>query len=135
MASVDDAQENAVLAINGGSSSIKFALYSGAETTARTLHGKIERIGVAGTTLTATFAGQDATVTAKLPAGDFAAVIRFLMQWLEERQVLRTVVAVGHRVVHGLMHTAPERITAQLLNDLHGVIPCDPEHLPAEIQL
>ncbi len=134
MAGVDDADKNAVLAINGGSSSIKFALFAGADGAQRKLHGKIERIGGAGSTLTAS-AGQEPPVTAELPAGDFAAAIQFLIQWLEGRQVLKTVVAVGHRVVHGLQHTAPERITSRLLNDLRAAIPCDPEHLPAEIQL
>ena len=45
-----------VLAINGGSSSIKFALYTMGDAPQRRLQGKVERIGLRGTTLPATFA-------------------------------------------------------------------------------
>ena len=42
---------------------------------------------------------------------------------------------MGHRVVHGMQHTAPELVTQELLNDLRRIIPCDPDHLPGEIEL
>ena len=41
-----------VLAINGGSSSIKFALYAAAESPVHLLSGKIERIGLPDAVLT-----------------------------------------------------------------------------------
>ncbi|HTY92663.1 MAG TPA: acetate/propionate family kinase [Steroidobacteraceae bacterium] len=124
--------QGSILAINGGSSSIRFALFAAGNITERTLSGKIDRIGLPGTTLTATTAA--APVTA-LPAGDFPSSIRFLLDWLDERQALDGVVAVGHRVVHGMRHAAPERVTPQLLAQLRGLIAYDPEHLPAEIRL
>jgi acetate kinase len=124
-----------ILAINGGSSSIKFALFAAADVGQRGLHGKIERIGGQGTVLTATQAAGAAPTSEPLPKGDFSAAIDFLLQWLEHRGSLQTVVAVGHRVVHGLQHSAPERITTALLAELRGVIPYDPEHMPAEIRL
>jgi len=40
-----------ILTINGGSSSIKFAIYKAAEPLKRRLHGKIDRIGLSGTNL------------------------------------------------------------------------------------
>jgi hypothetical protein len=40
-----------VLSINAGSSSIRFAVYGGGEPPAKLLDGKIERIGLDGTTL------------------------------------------------------------------------------------
>src|ERR1039457_312946 len=43
--------------------------------------------------------------------------------------------AVGHRVVHGMKHTAPEVVTQELLDELHRIRPYDPEHLPREIEL
>jgi len=43
--------ETYILTINGGSSSIKFALYLNDGSFSRSLHGKIERIGLSGTTL------------------------------------------------------------------------------------
>ena len=45
-------EEPSVLAINGGSSSIKFALYQTGEPLERRLYGKVDRIGLSGTNLT-----------------------------------------------------------------------------------
>jgi acetate kinase len=129
------AAEQTVLALNGGSSSIKFALFCAHDVTQRRLHGKIDRIGIAGTTLTAVAAGQAAAITQQVPTGDFAAAIDVLIDWLEGRKTFAAVIAIGHRVVHGMQRTAPERISAAVLDELRAVIPYDPEHLPAEIQL
>ena len=41
-----------ILTINGGSSSIKFALYQVGEPLKRGLYGKVDRIGLSGTNLT-----------------------------------------------------------------------------------
>ena len=128
------AAEQTVLALNGGSSSIKFALFNARDLTQRRVHGKIDRIGIAGTTLTAVAAGQTAT-TQPVPTGDFAAASDVLIDWLERRRTFAAVIAIGHRVVHGMQRTAPERISAAVLDELRAVIPYDPEHLPAEIQL
>ena len=38
-----------ILSINGGSSSIKFALYQGGAALKRGLYGKVDRIGLSGT--------------------------------------------------------------------------------------
>ena len=46
-----------------------------------------------------------------------------------------SVKAVGHRVVHGMKHSEPERITPELLDELHRIMPYDPDHLPLEIEL
>lgn len=127
--------EQTVLALNAGSSSIKFALFSAADIAHRRLHGKIDRIGIAGTTLTAVAEGLSAAITKKVPTGDFAASIEVLIDWLESRKAFATVIAVGHRVVHGMQRSAPERVTRAALEQLRAVIPYDPEHLPAEIQL
>jgi acetate kinase len=38
-------------------------------------------------------------------------------------------------VVHGMTHSEPERITSELLDELHRITPYDPDHLPLEIEL
>jgi acetate kinase len=43
--------------------------------------------------------------------------------------------AVGHRIVQGMEHTSPEKITNKLLNQLKAISAYDPEHLPSEIKL
>jgi acetate kinase len=42
---------------------------------------------------------------------------------------------VGHRVVHGMMHSEPEQVTPELIDELHRITPYDPDHLPREIEL
>jgi acetate kinase len=43
---------------------------------------------------------------------------------------------VGHRVVHGgPKYSKPQRITAEMVEELHRLSPFDPEHLPEEILL
>lgn len=43
--------------------------------------------------------------------------------------------AIGHRVVHGMLHSQPERVSPALLTELRSIAPLDPEHLPREIEL
>jgi acetate kinase len=124
-----------VLAINGGSSSIKFALFHSGEPPRRGLEGKIERIGLDGTTLKFKDPAGKEPESLGIPASDHRAAADFLIKWLGERNILGSVEAVGHRVVHGMRHTAPERVTPELLDELRGIIPSDPEHLPLEIEL
>ncbi len=59
----------------------------------------------------------------------------FLIDRLEERVPLQSFSALAHRVVHGLKHTTTQFITPGLLADLSRLIPCDPQHLPAELGL
>jgi acetate kinase len=58
------------------------------------------------------------------------------MDWLEERIGRGDLAAVGHRVVHGgPRYTEHQRVTPEMVNELHKLEPFDPEHLPEEIQL
>jgi len=124
-----------VLTINGGSSSIKFALYQAGGALERRLYGKIDRIGLSGTNLTfkdSTGKSQDSRT---IDSADHRSAVAFLLDWLETQQVVASVKAVGHRVVHGMTHSEPERVTPELLDELHRIMPYDPEHLPLEIEL
>ena len=57
------------------------------------------------------------------------------MDWLEKQKSFDSLQAVGHRVVHGMQHTAPELVTQQSLDELHRISACDPDHMPREIEL
>lgn len=124
-----------VLTINGGSSSIKFALYQTGEPLEQTFHGSVDRIGLPGMNLTFS----DSTGKQKgrliLESSDTRSASDFLIDWLEEQIVFSLISGVGHRVVFGMKHTEPERITQELLNELHRISPYDTDHLPAEIEL
>ncbi len=124
-----------ILTMNGGSSSIKFALYEAREIPTRLLQGKIDRIGLKDTTLTFHHEKEDQQDTLKVDAPDHPSAANFLMNWLEKQGRFSAVKVVGHRVVHGMNHTAPAFITPELLEELHRITPYDPDHLPDEIEL
>jgi len=127
--------QQTVLTINGGSSSIKFALYQIGEPMERTLTGKLDRIGLSGTNLTFidTSNNQQATLDVEILA--HSSVAEFLIDWLEQQVGLTHISAVGHRVVHGMKHTESEYVSPALLDELRGISDYDPEHLPGEIEL
>jgi acetate kinase len=124
-----------VLTINGGSSSIKFALYQISEPLKRRLYGKIDRLGLSGTKLTFNDPTSNQKGSRRLAPSDQQSAANFLIDWLEKQPGFDSVGAVGHRVVHGMKHTEPEPITQELLDELHRLKPYDPDHLPREIEL
>ena len=124
-----------ILTINGGSSSIKFALYQIGEPLTRTLHGAIDRIGLIGTKLTFDEPATNRQGSRELSASEHKSAAKFLIGWLEEREAFRSVEAVGHRVVHGMQHSAPQPVTQKLLDELRRISLLDPDHLPSEIEL
>jgi len=124
-----------ILTINGGSSSIRFALYRVEEPLKKALSGKIDRIGLDGTNLTFHDAAKDKRGNLKLSASDHKSAATFLIDWLEKLDCFPSVRAVGHRVVHGMHHTEPELVSQQLLDELNRISPFDPDHLPSEIEL
>ncbi len=124
-----------ILTINGGSSSIKFALYKVGDPLARGLSGKVDRIGLSGTNLTFRGPCERLQNTRELIAADHKSAANSLLDWLETQPDFASVNAVGHRVVHGMKHSEPEIVTPDLLNELHRIAPYDPDHLPREIEL
>lgn len=124
-----------ILTINGGSSSIKFALYRVGKILVRLLYGKIDRIGLEDSKFTF---NNEKGVDQDVPeagVSDYHSSVIFLMDWLEKQIDFSLLRGVGHRVVFGMKHTGPELITQKLLDELHRIITYDPDHLPAEIEL
>ncbi len=124
-----------VLTINAGSSSIRFAFYGPGSDPAKLEYGKIERIGESGATFEVSTGRGQTPARVALEAGSFRAAVESLLQWLEAQPRFAEVTAVGHRVVHGMAHSQPARVTPRLLEELKAAIPYDPEHLPQEIEL
>ena len=124
-----------VLTVNGGSSSIKFALFEPGPPPQRGLAGAVERVGLADAFLRA--AGPDHPDERRpLLAADFDQAVAGLLDWLDGVGELGRVSAVGHRVVHGgPHHTDPQVVTPELVADLRGAIPFAPAHLPSTIRL
>lgn len=123
-----------ILAVNGGSSSIKFALYRTGAALERRLHGKVDRIGLTGTTLSfVDLEGRRGSLT--VPSSDHRSAVSFLLDWLEEQVGFSLIDAVGHRVVHGMEYGEHRLVSETLLAELRRISPYDPDHLPFEIEL
>jgi acetate kinase len=127
--------DTCILAINGGSSSIKFALYRIGRPLEKRFYGKVDRIGLRGTNLSFNDVTRNEQGNRVIEASDHRSAANFLIDWLEEQVGFTCVKAVGHRVVHGMKHAEPERVTKDLLDELHRITPYDPDHLPREIEL
>jgi len=125
-----------VLTINGGSSSLKFAIFGPKETADRLLAGSIDRIGAPGSRLRAQGTLLAASVDEEIAVPDVRAAAEHLIAWLQERGALANLCAVGHRVVHGgPHHSAAEVVTPDLIAELRGLSPLDPDHMPGGIAL
>ena len=125
-----------ILTINGGSSSIKFALFEAGDSLRRILEGGIERIGLPESTLRVKGLELADNFSRPVTAPDHPVAVGALMDWIEERLGGGALTAVGHRVVHGgPKYSKPHRITAEMITDLHKISPFDPEHMPEEILL
>ncbi len=125
-----------LMTINGGSSSLKFAVFEAGSPVRRILGGEIDRIGLPGATLHVTSSAAGDDVSRPVTAPDHAHAATALLDWLDERGAHDAVVAVGHRVVHGGPHySEPRRISADVVEELRRIGSFDPEHVPAEISL
>ena len=125
-----------ILTINGGSSSIKFALFEAGDALRRILEGGIERIGLPEAAMRVKGVNQADNFVRPVTAPDHTVAVGLLMDWIEQRSGRNALTAVGHRVVHGgPKYSQPQRITVEMVEDLHRLSPFDPEHLPEEILL
>ena len=132
---------DAVLTLNAGSSSIKFALFARDATIPQQpeLVGQIDGIGAIG--------GQPAHLKVKDSAdrtlddidldldgpaeSPHKAALSFLVDWLRRHQAGWRIAGVGHRVVHGAQKfSQPVVLDGSMVDTLRGFIPLAPLHQP-----
>lgn len=124
----------AILALNLGSSSVKFALYD-AVTLGMLDRGAINGIGrdARASFIERTDASGHAAESAPAFA-DNAVAIAWLLDELHRRNRGLRIGAVGHRVVHGGQHfDQPVRVDAEVLRKLDALVPLAPAHQPAAL--
>jgi acetate kinase len=123
-----------VLTVNGGSSSVKFAIFDRSNPPQRLLGGQVQRIGQDGTTLTLSAQGQ--TTHRPLKASDHRSAAEHLFDWLEQANGGAPFAGIGHRVVHGgLLINEHQVVTPKLIDELRKAQFLDLAHLPCEIAL
>jgi acetate kinase len=128
----------AVLSLNAGSSSLKFALtgVGAAGDFATIAAGRIEGIGTAPH-----FVARDSggvVLTERRWAADSGmgheAFLGLLFDWIEAHLDGDRLIGVGHRVVHGgTAFATPVRVTAAVLEQLEALVALAPLHQPHNI--
>jgi acetate kinase len=106
--------ERVILALNCGSSSLKFGLYrGGASEPLLVREGEAEEIGRKG--------------------ADYATALAHALEIVNE---VDDITAVGHRIVHGGADVRTHQIlTPGVMEKLHAAIPFAPLHLPAALSV
>lgn len=132
---MDKLAKDCLLTINGGSSSIKYALYEIKDPLEQLLSGEMEGIGSGKAKLSFIHLKTGQSHHVDIPVADHTEAGHWLVKWLEKETDFIRIKAVGHRIVQGMEHSSPEKITDKLLKELKAIIAYDPEHLPAEIKL
>lgn len=135
MTNAEKSVSPAILAINGGSSSVKFALFESSDPPKRILSGEIQRVGQPGTVMSASGIGEPVD---KMPiqAGNHGEAASRLIDWLRGRLGERRIAGIGHRIVHGGLHLRDHQIVnEEVLRQLREAKELDLAHLPREIAL
>jgi len=122
-----------ILAVNCGSSSIKFALFNeaGLECPYR---GQISGIGSGEAVFRVTDAKGKYYEVEMESCTDSRPAIHELIVWLNSHYTKYPIKAIGHRIVQGgPRHRSPELITDVLMTELREVINLAPNHLPSQL--
>lgn len=123
---------DAILVINAGSSSLKFEVFGLRDGLSKLIRGQIEGIGTAPHLHARDHHGATMVDVKLSPAEipDLVAATRMVCHWLDEN-FSGTLVAVGHRVVHGGPdYFRPMLVDAAVLDDLERFVPLAPLHQP-----
>ncbi len=124
-----------ILALNSGSSSLKFAVYEFDGARERLLlRGEAENIGAPSGHLWLRTADGSSIVDQLRPISDHQTAVQIALDELKKGKY-PSPAAIGHRVVNGGRLSAPQKITPQILTDLRNLVPLAPLHLPAEIKI
>lgn len=122
--------KDAILVLNSGSSSIKFALYDCADPSLQIIeHGQVSGLGT--TARLQAFDRDNVTVVdLQLQKGcNHAEAMMTMVDWGLTRETSRSVTAVGHRVVHGgALYDAPVQVSNEVLNQLDTLNSLAPLH-------
>lgn len=130
----------AILVINAGSSSLKFALFPTEPELASSpaLSGQIEGIGATPELSAKDASGQrfHERVTANGGQDEqHRDALTHLFDWLAAHNPALDIVAAGHRIVHGgELHSAPVQLNESVLRDLDAFVPLAPLHQPHNLR-
>ncbi|UYO34827.1 acetate kinase [Bacillus zhangzhouensis] len=123
-----------IIAINAGSSSLKFQLFDMPEETVLT-KGLVERIGMDNSIFTISVDGEKKTEVTDIP--NHAVAVKMLLEKLTEFHIIKDfneIDGVGHRVVHGGEKFSDSvLLTDEVINDIDQLSELAPLHNPANV--
>lgn len=122
---------DAVLALNAGSSSLKFAVYRNVSGKIVPISkGEVEEIGTAPHFVARDSAGV-VLIEKRWQSETFARLLGELLAWVDRHLGDDRLVGIGHRVVHGGRdYTAPVLVSGAVLTALEALTPLAPLHQP-----
>jgi len=127
---------HSILAINSGSSSLRFTLFKVSESLRQILIGKFDRIGLPDARLSFTDVLANKSDERRVDAPDHVACLPRLVELLEKKTGVTAASAIGHRVVHGgPRYRDPVRVDGAVLGELRRISLFAPNHLPDAIAL
>jgi acetate kinase len=124
-----------ILALNTGSSSIKFALYETGAAEALLFTGSLTRIGHKEGAFSVTDGQGSSLASESVAVPDHDAACALLFSWVLKQGEAYKPDAIGHRMVHGgPRYSSPQVVSPELIASLEELIPYAPEHLPQALK-
>jgi acetate kinase len=124
------ASDGAILVINSGSSSVKYALFT-ADKLSRLWSGAIDRIGLGDSRFHAIDGSGAKLLDETEDIADHKTALKLLLDAVEQHPSGARLTAVGHRIVHGGPECdCPILVTAGLEARLRKLSPLAPMHQP-----
>ena len=128
-------KDNAILVMNAGSSSIKFAIFSLKSGIQKINSGIIDKINLVPE-FTIYDIDKKIILDEKLDLNDYEQIVKYLISSINKLLINFNLIAVGHRVVHGGNHYLnPILINDEIIEGLTKLIPLAPLHQPYNLKL
>lgn len=124
-----------ILAINCGTSSLKFALFRFAPNPEMECEGYIDKIG----SLSSYFIVRDQKGVIlndeQIDHPDIEASAILLIKWLKANSVKYVLKAIGHRIIQGgLLYKEHQLVSKKMIKSLRLLVPLAPNHLADELK-
>ncbi len=124
-----------ILALNTGSSSIKFSFYRMGDSEETLYAGSLTGVGSEKGRFSVRDTAGTVVVEDDVEAADQEDACTSVFSWILSQYEFPGPDAVGHRMVHGgPLFTAPEIVTPALIESLEQLSPFAPEHLPQALK-
>jgi len=128
-------QKKKILALNTGSSSIKFALYEVGEAEELLFTASLTRIGHEVSAFSVRNGQGCSLVSESVAVPDHDAACDYLFSWICSQGDACRPDAIGHRMVHGgPRYSSPQIVSPELIASLEELVPYAPEHLPQALK-